>query len=168
MKSIVWILLALLLHEPDLFSQSPDSGYVITNNRDTLWGKFKDDMMSKKVKIFINGELKKFDVTELLGYHKGDEIHKRFSNDLYMAELEIPGRINFYAIRVKGQYGFDQYFLEKDGKICEVNKHTLKTTIPDWLKDYTCDSPLIKDNKKFKHIEKVIKEYNRCSETNPQ
>jgi hypothetical protein len=49
-------------------SQAADTGYVIMNNQDTLWGSFKEDMLSKKVKIYINGKLKKFDVTELLGY----------------------------------------------------------------------------------------------------
>jgi hypothetical protein len=168
MKKTAWLILILLLHTLDVFSQAPDSGYVITNNRDTIWRKFKDDMMSKKVKIIINGKLKKYEVTELLGYRKGSEINKRFTNDLYMAELEIAGRINFYGIHAKGEYGFDQYFVEKDGNSCEVDKRTLKTTITDWLKDYACDSPLLKEKVNFKNIEKIIKEYNRCSEANPR
>ena len=81
------LIISLLFTTLQSFSQSADSGYVITNNHDTLYGKFRDDILSKKVKIYINGELKKFDVTELIGYKKGDEINKRFSNDLYMATL---------------------------------------------------------------------------------
>jgi hypothetical protein len=144
------------------FSQVADTGYVITNSQDTLWGSFKEDMLSKKVKIYINGELKKFDVTELLGYKKGNEINKRFSNDYYMATLEKAGKINLWVIDVRGEHGFVQYFLEKDGVSCQLTKKTWKTTIADWLKDYSCDSELLKNELRINKLEKIIEEYNSC------
>src|SRR5690349_17116501 len=125
MKTLLFIpLLFLVLHG---FSQSTDSGYVITNSHDTLYGTYREDILSKKIKFYINGELKKFSVTELLGYKRSEEINKRFTNNLYMATLEKTGPINLWTIRVKGQYGFNQYFLEKDGVGVELTKNSWKT-----------------------------------------
>lgn len=165
MRKLIASVMVLCLTGLISFSQEENEGYVITNNHDTLWGTFKNDIMSKKIKIIINGELRKFDVVELLSFKKGEEIEKRFTNDLYMAKLEIQGKINFYAIRVKGQYGFDQFFVEKNGESCDVNTKKCKTIIEEWLKDYACDSELLKGEIKLKNIQKIIKEYNRCNAT---
>lgn len=162
--SITVTILSLFLSVQS-FSQAADTGYVITNNHDTLWGRFKDDILSKKIKIYINGELKKFNVIELLGYKNGDEINKRFSNDKYMATLKRAGSINLWVIDVKGEYGFTQYFLEKDGVNCELNKRTWRTTIADWLKDYNCDSELLKNELRINKVEKIIEEYNACKKS---
>jgi hypothetical protein len=160
MKKLILVL--FVLFQLQSFSQNTDAGYVITNNNDTIRGTFKNDILSKKIKIIINGELKKFDVTELLGYVKGDEINKRFSNNLYMATLEKSGRINIWAIRVEGEgHDFNQFFLEKDGVSCELTRKTWKTTIADWLKDYDCNAELMK-NLSIKKFEKIIEEYNSC------
>ena len=160
MKNLLFI--TFLFFTLQSLSQSTDSGYVITNNHDTLYGTFRDDILSKKIKIYINGELKKFDVTELLGYKKGDEINKRFSNDLYMATLEKPGKISIWVIEVNGQYGFIQYFLEKDGVGVELTTYNWNTFIADWLKDYDCDSELFKKKLTIKKFKKIIEAYNSC------
>jgi len=103
-------------------------------------------------------------VTELLGYKKGNEINKRFTNDLFMATLEKEGRINVWAIKVNGEFGFTQYFLEKDGVSCELTKKSWKTTILDWLKDYDCNADIMKDLK-INRFQKIIEEYNSCKKS---
>lgn len=162
MKTLLFCLFCFIT--ATCFSQEADSGYIIKNNHDTLWGKFKDDMMSKKVKIYINGKLEKFDVTELIGYKKGNEINRRFSNDLYMATLETQGKINIWAIHTAGPYAFDQYFLEKNEQSIEVNGKAFKTTIPEWIKDYGCNSEIMSEKLNRSNFKKVIIEYNTCNQ----
>lgn len=163
MKVLIAILLMLLTLQS--FPQKADTGYVITNSQDTLWGTFKQDLLSKKIKIYINGELKKFNINELISYKKGNEINKRFSNRLFMATLEKEGPINLWAIRVIGPNDFTQIFLEKDGVSCELNKKNWKTTIAGWLKDYSCDSELLKNELRINKAEKIIEEYNSCKKS---
>jgi hypothetical protein len=79
-----------------------------------------------------------------------------------MATLEKAGEINLWVIRVNGEHGFVQYFLEKDGVSCQLTKKTWKTTIADWLKDYNCDSELLKNELRINKVEKIIEEYNSC------
>jgi len=122
MKIRKFIVLFLLLTNGLINAQKNfRSGYIITNNRDTLFGEidYRGDLLM--------GETCRFRINETENertYSPYDIVAYRFIDDKYFISKEVFGRKSFLEFLIEGQINIyyirisdgEHYFLEKEGR----------------------------------------------------
>ncbi|MCP4443084.1 MAG: hypothetical protein GY810_29610 [Aureispira sp.] len=182
MKNIFVVLVSMMLTIPSFaqLSIGADQGYIITNALDTVVGVIKQNTPAQQsVKlIFTDSETNEKHIYrpfEVKSWHIPNEniiyeskAHKigRKNFGVFMRRLNEDGQIGCYEYwNTDGQNGFTQIFLERDGKMTEVNYGKFKKHMAEYFGDHEELKTRI-ENKEFKKKDliQIVAIYNKWME----
>lgn len=166
------------------------SGYVVTNNGDTIRGKIQmltPALNEVKVKLIdANGKKRIFKAKEVQAYsfvvltyknkkHTSetityvrktvDKAPVPFGSKNVLIEQQVKGQVNLYNHYVEtraGQYAYEHcFYLEKGNEMVLINRANFKKAVRKIVADYPeLKAKVGKKGYGYKYIVKIIKEYN--------
>jgi hypothetical protein len=189
---IIGLLIILSLKGISQFNNYID-GYVVTESRDTIYGKLKDmgeERSCFKIKfIDSNGKKVKFKDAEVYAYKRGAELYFKksyerpisFSNMLGFMKLIDNGEVKLFQFNFVvhntgtmtangvmtggGTRWSEDYYIEKNNRLLLVRKLGFRKTMAEYFSDNSELVDKIRSKElRYRDIREIVRTYNRSIE----